>query len=241
MKKKSVLIVDDEKNIRLTLTQTLETMDIETGTAINGEEALSKLKDREYDLILLDLKMPGMDGMDVLRRVVEIRPDIRIIIITAHGTIESAVEAMKLGAVDFIQKPFAPKEIREIVTQVIDREKVDVKKATDYSTRLELAKRCINEKQFEAAIEHIKKAVSLDTSRPEAFNLLGALHEIRGDKYEAQNYYRAALDLDSSYKPAIDNLHRTTLWNAEGEVIFGDISKSLNDNHKKKKKDSKNK
>jgi DNA-binding NtrC family response regulator len=138
---RSVLIVDDEKNIRLTLSQALEVLEVETDTAANGEEALAKLKEKEFGLILLDLKMPGMDGMEVLRRVSEIRPDIRMIIITAYGTVESAVEAMKLGAADFIQKPFAPEEIRGLVSRVMDREKIDERKAVDYGTSIELAKR----------------------------------------------------------------------------------------------------
>ena len=75
--------------------------------------------------------MPGMDGMEVLRQVREIRPDIRIIMITAYGTIELAVEAMKMGAVDFIQKPFSPEEIRELVSRVMDREKLDEQKVAD--------------------------------------------------------------------------------------------------------------
>ena len=125
MKAKPILIVDDEKNICLTLSQALETLEIETDTALNGDEALAKLQNKEFGLILLDLRMPGMDGMEVLRRVREIRPDIRVIILTAYGTIESAVEAMKLGAVDFIQKPFSPEEIRELVSRVMDREKLD--------------------------------------------------------------------------------------------------------------------
>ena len=97
MKEKPVLVVDDEKNIRLTLSQTLESLGLETDTAVNGEEALGKLKKKEFGLILLDLKVPGMDGMAVLRQLREIRPDIRVIIITAYGTVESAVEAMKIG------------------------------------------------------------------------------------------------------------------------------------------------
>ena len=227
MKEKSVLIVDDEKNIRLTLSQALEILKVGADTAANGEEALAKLKEKEFDLILLDLKMPGMDGMEVLRRVREIRPDIRIIIITAYGTIESAVEAMKLGAVDFIQKPFSPEEIRELVSRVTDREKLDEQKVADYGSFIELAKRCISDRYFDAAIEHLRKAISLDPSRPETFNLLGALMEIRGDRLEAQKNYRAALSLDPSYEPAIKNLQRSTngRWRVAGGIHLGEIKK----------------
>jgi DNA-binding NtrC family response regulator len=168
MKGKPVLIVDDEKNIRLTLSIALESMELEIDTAMNGEEALAKLGQKDFGLILLDLKMPGMDGMEVLQKVSEIRPDIRVIIITAHGTIESAVDAMKLGAVDFIQKPFSPDEIRELVSKVIDREKLDERKVTDYDSYIELAMRCLQDRHSNAAMEHIRKAISLDSSRPEA-------------------------------------------------------------------------
>ncbi len=224
MKEKSVLIVDDEKNIRLTLSQALEALEVETDTAANGEEALAKLKEKEFGLILLDLKMPGMDGMEVLRRVREIRPDIRVIIITAYGTIESAVEAMKLGAVDFIQKPFSPDEIRGLVSRVMDREKLDEQKAVDYGSSIELAKRCIGDRHFDAAIEHVRRAISLDFGRPEAFNLLGALMEIQGDRIEAQKNYRAALSLDPSYEPAIKNLQRSTegRWRQAGGILLGE-------------------
>ncbi len=212
MKEKGVLIVDDEKNIRLTLSQALEVLGVKTDTAANGEEALNKLQGKEFHLILLDLKMPGMDGMEVLRQVSEIRPDIRIIIITAYGTVESAVEAMKLGAADFIQKPFTPEEIRELVSRVIDREKLDERRTVDCASSIELAKRCIGERHFDAAVEHVRKAISLDPSRPEGFNLLGVLMEMRGDRSEAQKNYRAALSLDPSYKPALENLSRSTTW-----------------------------
>ncbi len=120
--KEWVLIVDDERNIRLTLSLSLEALGMQIQTAVNGEEALQKLQEDEFSLLLLDLKMPGIDGMDVLRQVRERWPKTCVIVITAHGSIDSAVEAMKLGAVDFIQKPFSPTEIRELVTKVLKRE-----------------------------------------------------------------------------------------------------------------------
>lgn len=224
---KPILIVDDEKNIRLTLSQALETLGAEIDTAANGEEALTKLKEKEFGLILLDIRMPGMDGMEVLRRVRDIRPDIRMIMITAYGTIESAVEAMKLGAVDFLQKPFDPDEVRELVSRVADREKLDERKVVDYASYLELAKKCIGDRHFDAALEHVRKAVFIDPGRPEAFNLLGGLMEIQGDRAEAQKNYRAALSLDPSYEPAIQNLHRSTTgkWRQAGGILLEESKK----------------
>jgi DNA-binding response OmpR family regulator len=217
-----ILIVDDEKNIRLTLSQALETLGTEIDTAANGQEAFTKLNEKEFGLILLDIRMPGMDGMEVLHRIREIRPDIRVIMITAYGTVESAVEAMKLGAVDFLQKPFDPEEIRELVQRVMDREKLDEHHLVDYTSHLELAKKCIGDRHFDAALEHVRQAVFIDPGRPEGFNLLGALMEVQGDRDEAQKNYRAALSLDPSYEPALQNLHRSTTakWRQAGGILL---------------------
>ncbi|MGE4286727.1 MAG: response regulator [Phycisphaerae bacterium] len=217
MKANKILIVDDEKNIRMTVIQSLEEMNVEIDTAVNGEEALDKLEGGDFGLALLDLRMPGIDGMQVLEKLRRERPDVKIIIVSAHGTINSAVEAMKQGAVDFIQKPFTPKEIRELVSKFIQRESTGEGKSQDYDSCLILAKQCVKSKHLEAAVEHAKKAISLDSSRPEAFNFLGALCDIQGDKLGAQKNYRAALSLDSAYKPAQDNLSRSTRANLDAD------------------------
>jgi DNA-binding response OmpR family regulator len=221
MEKKSILVVDDEKNIRLTLSQSLEPLGIPVQTAVNGEEALQKLGEGQFGLVFLDLKLPGMDGMDVLRRIKDDWPTVRIIIITAHGTIESAVEAMKLGAADFVQKPFSPGEIRDLAKLVLEREALDEATAGDYRAWIELSKRHITDRNFAAARESVSKALAHDPGQPEAYNLMGALLEIKGDSLAAQKFYRAALDLDPAYKPASANLERTTSWHKAGEVDLG--------------------
>jgi DNA-binding NtrC family response regulator len=121
MPAKTILVVDDEKNIRLTLARALEQLGHPIATAVNAEDAWHRLEEQDVGVMLLDLKMPGMDGMDLLRRVAERYPAVRVIIITAHGTVPDAVEAMKLGAVDFIQKPFTTDEVREIVQRAASR------------------------------------------------------------------------------------------------------------------------
>ena len=221
MEKKPILVVDDEKNIRLTMSQSLESLEIPIQTAVNGEEALGKLRETEFGLVFLDLKMPGMDGMEVLRQIKEDWPKIRVIIITAHGTIETAVEAMKLGAVDFIQKPFSPGEIRDLATQVLRREALDEESVVDYFSLIELTKRHISDRGFSAARETARKAIAADPDHPEAYNLLGVLLELKDDWVEAQKFYRAALDIDPTFKPARANLERTTSWNRLGKIDLG--------------------
>jgi len=226
MENEPILVVDDEKNIRLTMLQSLEPLDIPVQTAVNGEEALQKLREAPFSLVFLDLKMPGMDGMEVLRQIKGDWPKIRVIIITAHGTIESAVEAMKLGAVDFIQKPFSPGEIRELATLALQREALDEETAVDYFSLIELTKRHISDRDFPAARKTARKAIAADPAQPEVYNLLGALLEIKGDWLEAQKFYRAALDIDPTFKPAWANLDRTTSWEKSGKIDLGPNKKA---------------
>jgi DNA-binding NtrC family response regulator len=216
-----ILIVDDEKNIRLTVSQSLEPLDLSVHTAASGEEALKKLREEPFGLVFLDLKMPGMDGMEVLTRIKKEWPKIRVVIITAHGTIESAVEAMKLGAVDFIQKPFSSSDIRDLAKSVLERETLHENQAVGYRDLIELTKRCITDQNFIAARETVRRAIAAEPSQPEAYNLLGALIEIDGDIFEAQKFYLVALDIDPKYKPARTNLKRATSWNISGKIDFG--------------------
>lgn len=100
-----VLIVDDEAAIRRTLREILQFEKYDVDEAADGLECLVKLKQRTYDVILLDIKMPKMDGMETLDRIQELSPDTPVVMISGHGTIETAVEAVKKGAYDFLSKP----------------------------------------------------------------------------------------------------------------------------------------
>lgn len=221
MEKQQFLVVDDEKNIRLTVSQALESFNCPVQSAINGEEALQKLGQEQFSIVFLDLKMPGIDGMEVLRRIRTGWPRTRVVIITAHGSIDSAVEAMKLGAVDFIQKPFSPYEIRELAAMVLHRVETGNEDAVDYQSLIELTRQRISEQNYEPARTSAAKAIAINPGRPEAYNLLGALSEINGDWLEAQKFYRAARDIDPTFKPAQANLERTTSLNKGGRIEIG--------------------
>ncbi len=101
----NILIVDDEKAIRKTLGEILSYEGYKLEEASDGEEALKRFKEKSYDVVLCDIKMPKMDGIEFLERAREANPDIPIIMISGHGTIETAVEAVKKGAYDYISKP----------------------------------------------------------------------------------------------------------------------------------------
>ena len=198
-----ILIVDDEKNIRLSLSMALEKLNIPVETAASGEEAMEKLGKGDYEFMLLDLRMPGMDGMEVLRRVSQQRPEIKVIIITGYGSIDLAVEAMKLGAVDFLQKPFDAAEVRGVVRRLL----VKTWGPQGYEYYLAMAKNRVVERNFDVAAVYAQKAVFLDP-KPDALNLLGGIAEIKGNLQEAMDYYRAALSRDPDYVPAQLNLKR---------------------------------
>ncbi|MEM8808272.1 MAG: response regulator [Cyanobacteria bacterium P01_G01_bin.38] len=205
----NILIVDDEKNIRLTIAQALESQGHETAVAADGRSALSTLREKAFDLMLLDLNMPGLNGVEVLTQAIEQQPGLKVAIISAHGTVDNAVEAMKLGALDFLQKPFTPNELRDLVKQILDRSTV-AENPTDYASQVAAARHHANERQFERAIDLIQTAISTHPDKPDAFNLLGELLEIKGDRLEALKNYRVALDLDPGYEPAKANLNRAT-------------------------------
>ena len=216
---KIILVVDDEKNIRTTLSTFLSSLNFKVDTATNGEEALIKLKEKDYNLVLLDIKMHGLTGMQVLKEMSNSGIKTNTIMMTAYGTIENAVESMKLGAVDFISKPFTLEALKLVLTDVLDRQKLKESEVKSFKDYLEYSKKCIFEKNYEKAKEYLKKAISEDLEAPEPQNLLGVLAEFEGDLLAAGRHYRAALELDPTYKPALENLERVTSFKYSKEGI----------------------
>ncbi len=121
MKTLEILVVEDGKSQREMLKNFLEREGHKVAEAEDGEQALEKIQKHHYDLLLLDYKMPGMDGMQVLQEVQKINCEIDVVIITAYGTIESAVEAMKAGAIDYITKPIEFDELLFLMGRVAER------------------------------------------------------------------------------------------------------------------------
>lgn len=121
-KKAKILVLDDEKIVLESVSRILEGENYLVSTAGKGEDALQILKQGGYDIVITDLKMPGMDGLEAMEAMLEIDPDLSAIMFTAYSTVDSAVKAMKLGAVDYIRKPFTPDQLVGLVEKVmVDR------------------------------------------------------------------------------------------------------------------------
>jgi DNA-binding response OmpR family regulator len=116
-----VLVVDDEGAIRYSVSKTLQRIGYEVDEAASGEDALSMVKKREYDVVLTDIKMPGITGVDLLRKIKEASPDAIVILMTGFASLGTAVESLRLGAHDYLIKPSSSQDIRASVSRGVER------------------------------------------------------------------------------------------------------------------------
>jgi DNA-binding response OmpR family regulator len=225
IKANRILIVDDEPNVRLGFRTALETNNYAVQEAGDGQEALEHLGRGAASLVLLDLKMPGLGGMETLRRLRDAGNAVPVVIVTAHGTIPDSVEAMKLGAIDFLSKPITPMELRRVVREVIERHARPEREpgpepivpqpghptiVTIGPAAVDLtpAKRALNDRDFDRAEDLLETALETFPFCAEALTLVGVLRESRGQDHAAYQAYRAALESDPHYGPARDNMRR---------------------------------
>jgi CheY-like chemotaxis protein/glycine cleavage system H lipoate-binding protein len=129
--KTKILVVDDEITVGQSIRQAILGGDVEIHTALSGEEALKKEEKEKYDLFITDLMMPGISGLDLLQTIKRKRPEAIVLMVTGYPTIKTAVQSVKMGAFDYIAKPFTPNELRSLVQRAIrlgesDKEKNEV-------------------------------------------------------------------------------------------------------------------
>ncbi len=121
--KTKILVVDDEEVVRLSHIRTLSSIHCDVEVVKNGSEALSVMEQRPADVVLLDLRMPGMDGMTVLKTIKQMWPETEVVIITGYPNIETAKEAVRLGAYDYLAKPVGPDEVINVASGAITQKK----------------------------------------------------------------------------------------------------------------------
>jgi DNA-binding NtrC family response regulator len=150
-----ILIVDDEKSIRYTLKEILEYEKYEVEEAPDGEEALQKIVINEYDVVLCDVKMPKMDGLELLEKAAQLKKDTQFIMISAHANIDTAVEATKKGAFDFIQKPPDLNRLLLAVRNALDKSNL-ITKNKDLIKKISRSQDIVGESE---AIKQVKEAI----------------------------------------------------------------------------------
>jgi len=116
-----ILIVDDEENSRIGLSKILTKSGYEVLTAENGRQALDTIKQEDCSLVITDMKMPEMDGIQLLREIKQYNPDIGVIIVTAYGEVDSYLESMNLGAFEYLNKPIKVDELKKVISKVLGR------------------------------------------------------------------------------------------------------------------------
>ncbi|HCL81443.1 MAG TPA: Fis family transcriptional regulator, partial [Nitrospiraceae bacterium] len=120
----AILIVDDEEIVRKSCVRILSPEGYALETAKNADDALKKLDDKTFDLVLTDLVMPDITGIDLLKKIKEDRPETEVIIITGYGTVKTAVDALKYGAYDYIEKPFTPDALVNAVGRCLEKKRL---------------------------------------------------------------------------------------------------------------------
>jgi DNA-binding NtrC family response regulator len=191
-----ILIVDDEPNVRLVYRSALETEGYEVDEASSGARALELFSGHQYDVTqhhkydvaILDLRMPEMDGFELLARMNKRNITTPVAFITAHGDVPNAVQAMKLGAIDFLQKPITPEQLRTVVKEILTRHSSVARPphtTVDCDYCLRCAKRAINLRDFDAARKYLVQALEISPDSPQALNLCGVMLELREEHERA--------------------------------------------------------
>ena len=177
--KARMLVADDERNIRKNLGMVLEAAGYVVEEARDGEEALDVCKRSHPDIAFVDLHMPKMEGLEVLAHIRVLSPKTAVVIVTAYGSAANAVEAMKLGAVDFIEKPFDPKIIGILAEEILLRQRLG--SSHTFDDLMHLAELARGRKAPIEARAYLKAAMSRAFDRPEPYYWLGFLCEGEGD------------------------------------------------------------
>jgi len=217
-----LLIIDNDRGIKRTIRKSLDSGKFEIDQVLLGEEGIKKLERSNYDLIILDLNLSEIKGVQLLKQIRDKAPIIPVLITADFIGVDDAVKAAKLGAIDYLQKPYNPDDIKQEIDKIISREKISDEDIKDYEETLIKAKSAIKNRELSYAENILRNACLINNTRPEVFNLLGIIAGYRGDSKQAIKMYRAALDIDPTYKPAQENLERSSdIKGRPGDVNLG--------------------
>lgn len=131
MSEEKVLLVDDEQDFLKALSERMQAKGLQITSATSGEEAIRAVGDEFFDAVVLDMKMPGLDGIETLKKIKEVNPDVQVILLTGHATVDKGIEAMKLGAMDFLEKPAEINSLMEKIQTARSNKMLILEKKTE--------------------------------------------------------------------------------------------------------------
>jgi DNA-binding NtrC family response regulator len=177
MKKNKALVIDDEQIVLDSVSKILKDEGYEIDVSLSGREGLNQAIEKEYDIVLTDIRMPDIGGMRVLRDVKRAKPSLPVVIITGYASVKSAVQAMKLGAADYIEKPFTPDQLLKAVDSALDMAATQVPEVQDLIHKEEMIKvleRAASDSEFFTnLLEYASDALDeYDLTGPEKLALL---------------------------------------------------------------------
>lgn len=184
-----ILVVDDTKNIRMLLSTCLQLYGYEVITANDGQSAFNLITSEKLDLIFLDIKLPGISGTEVLRRIRALGVLTPIVIMTAFATVRNAIECTKLGAVAYLQKPFTADKVKNVINEIIN---CSFNEEQNIEPNLQIAKELINTGEIDEAFLILKKQLSLNPANGEIYLLLGLIYEKKLNYIESKRFYNIA-------------------------------------------------
>ena len=185
---KKVLVVDDTRNIRNLLTTCLELNEYTVVTANNGLQAIELILGESFDIAFIDVKMPGMSGTEVLRRIRSLGYSFPVIIMTAYATVRNAVECTKLDAVAYLQKPFTVDRVNDVLN-ALQKSTIEEDSFDDLIIK---SKDLMDKDNQLEALKTLSKALSLNPSCGEIYFLMGVVYEKDNKTDEAKKYFGAA-------------------------------------------------
>ncbi len=205
--REKILVVDDEETMRRSLADILRLEGYHVQAVSSGPAALEALKRETYDLMLLDLKMPGMDGLEVLRTTTRISPDTMVILLTAHGSLESAIEALRQDAFDYLLKPSSPQQILNSVAGAL-------------SQRSEAQRKRDLIDQLDSSLQELRKDVERRDLRPEKEPTVISLgQKVWADLGRREIWMESGLENPRiGLTPAEGKLFKV-LWESHGQVL----------------------
>jgi len=224
MKRETILIIDDEESMRDSCSLILKKDGYNIESAEDGNRGLEKIKTVKPDLVLIDLKMPGLSGFEVLDEVKLIDPEIIPVVITGYATVESAVEAMKRGAYDFLPKPFTPQEFRIIIKRGLER-----KKLAQEAEMLRSEKKLIEE-NFITMVSHQLRSPLVAILQYFEVLLGGMVGDIQSEQramiLKAQNRLEKLLELINDWLD-VARMNSGTIVEKRQPILLRDILKKL--------------